>query len=322
MNVIAGNSLLIIEVSLAVAAGGLILLIASLTSRYWKRYTAQMEIDRQFEDQLSSELSTGVKRTNKLWLKWNRFWSKRLVDSGVNVAHVTKENAGKAAIIIDLGILGLLSILFKGSVIGAIIVVIASNVIASIILELLATKRMDKLENQVPAFLSALRAANDTSSSTRISLLQAIGTTSHELHAEMQGVEEQLQAGGQIQTVLQEFEQKTPIDAMRMLMSCIRIVDASGKDMSEQIKIIQEVMDTSMQLKKKRQKAVASTMPTMYVATAFIPGMFLYTWFFQSIAKTFWFHSLMSWVLLIVVIALYLVGVWIAKHLVDNIRNM
>jgi Flp pilus assembly protein TadB len=322
MNIVSNNAIILVEIAVAVAVVGLIMLIYTTIQTYWLRYSNKIALEKQFDEQLLPEAGAVKKKKASLVLKWDRYWEKRLVDSGVNFMAANRNNAGKIIIYFDLGLLAVLTLLFQGSIFGALLVVVASNVVAAAALGFLAERKQKTLSGQVPEFLSAFGAANDASGSLQASLIQAIGTTPNELHEELKPMEDNLQAGGQLKTVLWDFYNSTSIEELRFFIACVIMADESGKDIKDQLAIIQGVVEARMEVTRHLDKAVASIMPTIWVASIFIPGMFLYTYLAQPIAKSFWFHSLLSWVLLLVVIALYLLGIWIAKHQVDNIKKL
>lgn len=321
-NFFSNNAMLLVELIVALLVAALVALIAKLSKGYWQQYAERISSDKQFVDSLTSEFDDGRKNKNKTWRKWNRYWEKRLVDSGVNVLAANRDNAGKMIIYIDLALLAVLTLVLGGSFLGAALITVTLTILASFILGMMANKKIEKLTNQVPAFLSSLRAANDTNSSTRTALLQAIGTTSSELHEELSPIEEQLAAGGSIKTVLMDFYDKTAIDILRFLMACIVLVNESGKDMREQLQTIQEIVDAQMEVDRHLKKAVASVMPTIYVSSALIPGLFIYTYIVQPISRQFWFHSLFSWGVFLLVLSLVGLGLGATKHMVDNIKKL
>ena len=300
-NFFSNNAMLLIELIVALIVGALLVLIAKLAQGYWQKYAERISSDKQFEDALTSEFDDGRKNKNSLWRKWNRYWEKRLVDSGANILAANRDNAGKIIIYIDLGLLAVLTLVLGGSFLGALIITVVLTILASFILGMMANKKIEKLTNQVPAFLSSLRAANDTNSSTRASLLQAIGTTSDELHEELAPVEEQLAAGGSIKTVLMDFYDKTSLDVLQ---------------------VIQEIVDAQMEVDRHLKKAIASVMPTIYVSSGLIPGLFLYTYIVQPISRQFWFRSFFAWAMFLVVLGLFGLGLFMTKHMVDNIKKL
>jgi Flp pilus assembly protein TadB len=315
--------MLLVEGAVALACVGLVLLVAMLISNYWSKYSAKVALDRQFDEQFSPEIGVEQKtKKNNFMLKWDKFWEKRLVDSGINFMAANRSNAGKIVIYFDIAALALLTLIFGGSILGAAIIVVAANIIAAYALGFIANKKLQTLSGQVPEFLSALSAANDASGALQPSLIQAIGTTPNELHEELRPVEESLAAGGQLRTVLTDFYNTTVVDELRFLVACIIMADESGKDIKGQLVIIQDVVNSRMEIARHLSKAIASIMPTVWVATIFIPAMFLYTYLAQPLARTFWFHSFLSWILLFVIIGLYLLGIWVANHQVENIKKL
>lgn len=323
-NFFSNNGVLLIEIAVAIAVAFLVMLIAQLVEGYWSQYTTKVLTKQQFDELFEDEMSDATTKKNKndLWRRWNRYWEKRLIDSGANFMAANRDNAGKMILYIDFALIAVLTIVFSGSFLGALLVVVGIDVLASFILGMMANRKIERLSGQVPAFLSALRAANEASNSTTNSLLSAIATTPDELHEELSPVEQQLREGGSLKTVLMSFYETTSIDELRFLMACIVLVNESGKDMNEQLGIIQDIVDSRMEVERHLKQAIAQVMPTIYVATALIPFMFLYTYITQPIAKQFWFHSILSWIVLLVVIGIYILGIWFAKHQVDNIRKL
>ena len=322
-NILTNNAIIIIEIVVALAVVGVILLGYMLVQTYLAKYAARIALEKQFDEQLAPDVDENqtTKKTS-LIIKWDQYWEKRLVNSGVNFMAANRNNAGRMIIYIDLALVAILTLLFQGSFVGAILIVVMINVIAASILGFLAERKQKTLSGQVPEFLSAIGAANEASGSLQSAIIQAIGTTPNELHEELKPVEDSLQAGGQLKVVMDEFYNQTSIEELRFLVACIIMADESGQDIKNQLKLIQDTINSRMEVSRHLDKAVASIMPTIWVASIFIPAVFLFTYFMQPIARQFWFHSLMSWVLFIIVILLYLLGVWLAKHQVDNIKKL
>ena len=92
--------------------------------------------------------------------------------------------------------------------------------------------------------------------------------------------------------------------------------------MREQLKTIQEIVDAQMEVDRHLKKAVASVMPTIYVSSGLIPGLFLYTYIVQPISRQFWFHSVFAWIVFLIVVGLFSLGLFMTKHMVDNIKKL
>lgn len=325
MNVLSNNSLLVFIIAIPIAVFCLLLVVFLLFREYYGKYqvkrNADDELKNMFVPETAGEDDAGKKR-NSMWRKWNRYWEKRLIDSGLNIAGIDRYNAGKAVLIIDAVLIGVFTFLFKGMIVGALLVTIVVTGILSLVLGFKANKKQEKLSGQVPAFLSALRAANQTNGSIKTALLQAIATTPTELHEELKPIEDQLTAGASVKQTLTEYYDITTIDELRFLMACIILVCDVGKDITEELEIISDVVDKRMEVEQHLKTAVAQIMPTVWVATIMIPALFLYTYISQPIARQFWFHGLISWVLFIAVILLYAAGMLIAKKCIDKIKNL
>lgn len=321
-NFFSNNGILLIELAVAIVTVFLVVVVSQLVHNYWSEYSAKVTLDQQFGEVLTDEFTDVKKNKNKYWRKWNKYWEKRLVDSGVNFMAANRENAGKTILYFDLAAFAILVVVFSGSILGALVFVVGANVIAAFILGMMATRKLQRLSGQVPAFLSALRAANEANNSTTTSLLSAIATTPDELHEELKPIESQLREGGSLKTVLMNFYNRTSINELRFLMACIILVNESGKDMNEQLGIIQDIVDARMEVERHLKQAIAQVMPTIWVSTTMIPFLFLFLYLAQPISRQFWFHSVLSWIVFFMVIGFYLLGIWTAKHQVDKIRAL
>lgn len=322
MNLLTDNAPLLLSIGIALATGMIVVFGGSLLNTYWSRYTEKLSVEKQLQEQMASDYEDPRKNKSTLWFKWNKYWEKRLINSGVNFMAANRENAGRMVIYIDLAAVAIFAVIFRGSLLASIIIVIAADIIMSFVLGFMADKRLEKLTRQLPAFVSALKSADARSKDASTTLQMAIATTPDELHNELKPVEEQLQAGGQLKPVLTGFYDQTSIEDLRFTMGCIMLIADTGVDWSKQLDIIQDIIESRIETAQALQQAISKIMPTIWVSTIFIPLMFLFTWFMQPIARGFWFHSLLSWILFFIIVGLYVLGIWMAKHQIDLIKKL
>lgn len=322
MNILTNNASFLLSVGLALATGLVVVLFGQIGNIYWKRYSERVSVEKQLQEQMASDYEDPRKNKSTLWFKWNKYWEKRLINSGVNFMAANRENAGRMVIYMDLAAVAIFAVIFRGSLLASIIIVIAADIIMSFVLGFMADKRLEKLTRQLPAFVSALKSADARSKDASTTLQMAIATTPDELHNELKPVEEQLQAGGQLKPVLTGFYDQTSIEDLRFTMGCIMLIADTGVDWSKQLDIIQDIIESRIETAQALQQAISKIMPTIWVSTIFIPLMFLFTWFMQPIARGFWFHSLLSWILFFIIVALYVLGIWMAKHQIDLIKKL
>jgi len=322
MNILTNNASFLLSVGLALATGLVVVLFGQIGNIYWKRYSERVSVEKQLQEQMASDYEDPRKNKSTLWFKWNKYWEKRLINSGVNFMAANRENAGRMVIYMDLAAVAIFAVIFRGSLLASIIIVIAADIIMSFVLGFMADKRLEKLTRQLPAFVSALKSADARSKDASTTLQMAIATTPDELHNELKPVEEQLQAGGQLKPVLTGFYDQTSIEDLRFTMGCIMLIADTGVDWSKQLDIIQDIIESRIETAQALQQAISKIMPTIWVSTIFIPLMFLFTWFMQPIARGFWFHSLLSWILFFIIVGLYVLGIWMAKHQIDLIKKL
>jgi len=221
MNLLTDNAPLLLSIGIALATGMIVVFGGSLLNTYWSRYTEKLSVEKQLQEQMASDYEDPRKNKSTLWFKWNKYWEKRLINSGVNFMAANRENAGRMVIYIDLAAVAIFAVIFRGSLLASIIIVIAADIIMSFVLGFMADKRLEKLTRQLPAFVSALKSADARSKDASTTLQMAIATTPDELHNELKPVEEQLQAGGQLKPVLTGFYDQTSIEDLRFTMGCI-----------------------------------------------------------------------------------------------------
>lgn len=316
------NSLLIFKILIPLALASIVFLLCVLAKKYYDQYTSKAAMDKALEQQFTADFSIEERPKITLSQKWNRYWSKRLIDSGMNVFAVRRDNAGKMVLIISGAMFVILSFLLKFQFLGAALITVAVVVVLSLVLDFKANKRIEKISLQIPPFLSAILAGLQTSSVYRQVLLDAIATTPEELHAELAVIEDQLKAGGDVKQVLDSNYPSLSIAELRFLMICIIIAQDVGKDLDEQVKKIQKIVDERQRIRREKDQAKASIMPTVWTATIFLPALFLYTYISQPIARQFWFHGLLSWIILLVILALYASGLFVSKKMLDKIDEM
>lgn len=322
MDILTSNAQTLIAIGVCIAVTLLVILIGRLAVSYWNMHNEKLSIEDQLKEQMMPDYDDPRKNKSTLWFRWNKYWEKRLVNSGVNFMAADRENAGRMIIYIDLAAVALLTLIFKGSFMAALIIVISADIIMSFVLGFMADKKLERITRQLPAFVSALKSADESSNATTLTLLKAIATTPDELHDELKPVEDQLLAGGQLKPVLSSFVDTTSIDDLRFIMGCLMLVADTGVNLSKQLDIIQDTIESRIETSQALQQAVSKVMPTIWVSTIFIPLLFAFTWFMQPISRNFWFHSVLSWVLFLIIIALYLLGIWMAKHQVDLIKRL
>lgn len=300
----------------------LVMLVGMLIYRNLVDLQTSMSVEEQAKDFFTPDTAEKKASRQNFIVKWNKYWDKRFVKSGVNFLAARRENAGRLALVVIAVVFVISLIAFSWSVIGAALVTIGVMIAMSIILGHLANKRDDKITGQIGPFLSALRSCVQSQEIPENALLKAISSTPDELHDELVPIEDQLRAGASLKVVLTDFYNRTSIDELRFLMACIILVADVGTDLDPELAIIQTVIENRQEISRHLKRAVASVMPNIYVASVAIPALFIYLYVSQPIAQQFWFKSFLSWICFAAVIALYALGVYMCKHLIDKIKNM
>lgn len=253
--------------------------------------------------------------------RWNKYWANRFKVVN-NAKYVTNHSAaGKEAAGIAIITAVLLILLLRNpllSIFGAALILY----ILSIVLKSIADREQLKLDKQLPGFLAALKANVQAGETPEKAILEVTDTMPSPLREELSIAKQSIQASNKFSDAMEELKAQTKSNNLAFLCSCIIQASNTGTSLEKQIGVIEEILESRREIHASISEKVSSVTPTIWVASIVIPGIFLMTLAMNEQARLYWFVDPTSWIMLIIVILLYLFGVWMTKKLVDGVRNL
>ena len=176
-------------------------------------------------------------------------------------------------------------------------------------------------EDQIPSFLAALKSNVQANQTPERALIEAINTTDYPLYEELK-IAKALTETGSFNMALNALRNQTTNSSLKFLCSCIELSTQVGANLEDQIIIIEEMLESKQDLKRKLDRAAAENMPLIYVSSLVIPGMFTYLYIKTDMAKEFWFTSLESWAIFLFVILVFTGGLFMANREVKKATDL
>lgn len=248
--------------------------------------------------------------------KWNAFWGYKLKYSGMLSEKYTDAQVG-ALMFLVFGFVYLgFSFLFKNFGVGVVPVATIYGALVYFASDKIKKKELI-FEDQIPGFLSTLKSNIQANETPERALINAINTTSSPLYDELK-IAKSLTETGTFQVALHTLRTQTKNRTLKFLCSCIELASSVGANLEEQITTIEIMLEKNRELKRKLDIAIAENRPLLFVSAAILPGLFLFMYFLSDIARSFWFHSLLSWVTFFAIIIIYGTGIFLTNRIIKN----
>lgn len=260
------------------------------------------------------------KNTKSLDQRIIMYWSKLLKESGM-VDPLSDDTKNATKIVIVTLVLFLGGFILTMNPIAGLIPAILFNVVLTFICKHKINK-IDKMVNeQIPAFLSALKSNVQSNATAEIALMGAIDNTADPLYSELEIVKSLIETGSFV-TALSALRQRTKNENLKFLCSCIQLSSEVGADLEEQISVIEHMIRERRALERKTDSAVAENMPILYVVAVAIPFLFAYMYFTNEQTRDFWFKSWMSWMLFFLIFVIIGAGTWFGFKIINKVKDM
>lgn len=285
-----------------------------------KKNNEKNRIDNVIIGALNYESEGNHKVKKSIDTKITEFWSKLLKPAGV-VDPTSDDRKNVMKIIMWVSGLFLITFLFTLNVMIALLpgIILIIGLIIYCKQKINAQERL--IKEQIPSFLSALKSNIQSNETPERALVSAIDATAEPLYGELKIVKSLIETGT-FETALSALRKRTNNEYLIFLCSCIELSTEVGANLEEQIEVIEKMIQDRQALTRKMDSAVAENMPILYVAGAAIPFLFIYMYFTNEQVRAFWFHSLLSWVVFVLIFIVCGIGGWAGNKVIKSVRNM
>jgi Flp pilus assembly protein TadB len=305
-------------------AGGFTLLIGIVAFVAYfsiRKNSTKLAYDQQLEDLLTDENDPNFEEKPTIAEKWNKYWATIAKESGMARYQDVENTAGRDVVIAAI-ISGVISGVlikngFAGLVVGLVLIVLASGIMKN-----LSGRKAEAINAQLPGFLFALKANVQANETIDKAILKVIDGMPSPLFDELVVVKHRLLANSSFKEALEELSRKTASRDLKFLCSCMIQASSAGANIEAQITTIQKVLKARSEVSDALNKAIKSVSPSIWIASVVIPGVFVITYLTDPNSREFWFVVPFSWIALAAVGALWGLGIWMSKRLVDSIKNI
>lgn len=179
-------------------------------------------------------------------------------------------------------------------------------------------KKEELFESQIPGFLSSLKSNIQANETPERALINAIDNTQRPLYDELIIAKQLIQAGT-FTSALGTLRKKTYNPTLKFLCSCIELAAKVGTNLEAQIEIIEVMLENRSSLKRKLASAEAENKPLLFVSAGIIPFVFIFTYFMNEQARSFWFVNPWSYLVFFGICLIYISAVYFANKLIDKV---
>lgn len=260
-------------------------------------------------------------RGRNLVERWNLYWMKVAKVTGVKRWQDKDSPAGKDFAMIG-GALFLTVALVTRNPIVAILCTVLPIFLISMWLKMKYDKQSEVIQDQLPGFLFALKSNIQANETPVRAILKVVDNMPEPLRTDLNIVKQKILANASFAEALEAMAQKTNSAELKFLAACLIQAASTGANIEPQINTIQRVLEQRKAASDELNKAVKATLPSIYISSFAIPGSFFASYFLDTNARGFWFKDVLSYVVLAIVIALWGIGMFLSRKMVQSIKNL
>lgn len=251
---------------------------------------------------------------------WNNHWKKIFIESDwINNKDVKPEQLGSLVFFGALGVYVITSILLANFGIG-IIFALGGLVLITLAGNSKIKKKQQIFEEQIPAFLSTLKANIQANQAPELALINAIENTNDPLYSELV-IAKSMSETGSFKAAIIKLKKQTTNSTLKFLCSCIELASADGGNLEKPIQEIEKMLERRRGLKRKLSIAIQENRPLLLVSSGIIPGLFIFLYLVNPMAREFWFKSSFSWIMFALVFVIFGIGTTAANHFIKKTSN-
>lgn len=310
-----------------IAGGGAVIfgLLIFWGSSILKSHARDLSYEAQLQDLLTGESDEDellrLERGRNLKEKWRLYWQRIGVGSGMDRYAEKNNTAYKDVLVVWLGLFIVVSFLMKNPFVGF-LAGSATLYAFTLIAKGRYNKQQSKIQDQIPGFLFALKANIQANETPVRAILKIVDNMPEPLRTDLMLVKQKILANASFAEALQVMVDRTTSNELRFLGTCLIQASGTGANIEPQLNTIQRVLEQRKKAADELQKAIKGTLPAIFISSAAIPGSFIGAYMIDPTSRVFWFKTFFSWIALAIILALYGLGIWLTRRMVDAIRNL
>lgn len=278
---------------------------------------------RSYENQIDNIINDQVMDSSKspgFMYRWNQYWLRRFKSAGIASY---ADDADRAGMITLIGLFAGTAILYfiLNNFLGAFVIAGSCLWVFGSYMMNQQHRRAARVDAQLPGFLAAIKANIQANQTPESAIMRVVDDMPRPLLDDVIVAKSRLQANSTFQEAMTEMGERTSSRDLKFLSSCMIQAVNSGASLEEQITVIQEVLVNRKAITDEINKAVAGNRPTLWASSFAIPAVFIITYVLGD-GQSFWFQSLLSWVLFFFIVAAYTIGVFTLNQMVNKLKSL
>lgn len=288
---------------------------------YFNVQRRRSSYERQLEELIEDHGEETKKARITPWSRWNEYWMRRFKGVGWARYNADNSHAGRDVLLFWV-LVGLIAGLITRNIWAGVGISVALLVLIGSVMKSKENRDSDVLAAQLPGFLFALKANIQANETPERAILKVVDAMPSPLYEELSIVKEKILVNASFAEALEELSARTSSRDLKFLCACMIQASANGSNLENQITVIQKVLEARRKVADELAQAVRSSQGAIIVSSIVLPLTFIATLFMDENATQFWFHGMLSWILLAAVVLLYAAGVLLCRRMVNNIKNL
>lgn len=311
------NNLTIIIISVSIA---LVVAIFFVILGFYLRKNEHQESLNDEIDAIIKEVDHPNKKKVSLIDQWNNFWKKLLNSGGFKRYSVDENHPGRDVLILSILLISIFSFVFK-NVFAGLFITIMVLAFSIYYFKNRSNKKTLLITSQLSGFIFSIKANTQGRRTLDQALIKVADQMPNPLKSELTISKKQLLAGVSFSAVMEDLAARTSSPDLKFLAISMIQAYETGGSIENQLNIFQEVIESKREYSDLVNKKTVELKQSVYIAMGLIPGSFLLFYFLMPSFQEFYFKSLISWVVFLVIAAIYTLGMLFSRMLINQIEN-
>lgn len=284
-----------------------------------KNLIRERQMDELIENITKSEISVDRENADVPAPKtWSGYWY--ALGAGAGIEQTSPHRTGLMAGGFALVMFFIGTFAYPREVVVGLMLAFATIAVFRLVLIQMANKRLVRIDKQLPALLSGMRANLSANMTPQQAILSQVGEIPAPLGDELQKLRADIDLNIPLDTALENFSRRVPSSELHFLVASMRIAISQGANLDELLKTLQTILVARTSIRDKLATAVAQAQPAIYVTALAIPLGLIFSYSSNADNRAFWFTfpGLLAFSFIAVC---YVAGLYAAKRQVQKVKD-
>ena len=284
-----------------------------------KALVRESQMDELIESITKSEIAAERENADVPEPKtWSGYWYR--LGAAAGIVQVNPHRTGMLAGGIAFVAFFLGAFVWPGELLVGLLLGGASLAVFRLVLIQLSNKRLAKIDAQLPALLSGMRANLSANMTPQQAILSQVGEVPSPLAEELTKLKADLDVNIPLDLALENFSRRVPSSELHFLVASMRIAISQGANLDDLLKTLQGILVQRASIRNKLATAVAQAQPAIYVTALAIPLGFIFSYTSNETNRDFWF-SLPGLLAATFIAVCYALGLLVARRQVQKVKE-